>query len=168
METDVPAGKTNNDLCETIKQKQRIMAKVEFKKESPIQSLSGSVGKITFRTVNGQTFVHIRSAPRLPKNATWQQKKAFRKRKIVDACVERLQDEMEDMIEAIGMRKKIKNRVGYLYDQFATELTCASKIQKAVMAEYKRRFAGKHELHTTRIRETSEMPPTKKRKKEVI
>ena len=35
------------------------MAKVTFAKNQPIQSLSGSVGAITFRTVNGQTKYYL-------------------------------------------------------------------------------------------------------------
>ena len=46
------------------------MAQIQFKKDQPIQTLSGTVGNITFKTVNGRTFGRSRVTPALPKDAT--------------------------------------------------------------------------------------------------
>lgn len=116
------------------------MARVKFKEGQPIQSLSGTLGNSVFRTRNGQTFVHERTYPELPKDATRAQKAQYRRRLIIDECVRILQDEIEDVLEAIGMRKKICDRVGRLYDQYAREIKARTKLQRKIMGEYRVRY----------------------------
>ena len=116
------------------------MARVKFKEGQPIQSLSGTLGNSVFRTRNGQTFVHERSYPELPKNATRAQKAQYRRRVIIDECVRILQDEMEDVLEAIGMRKKISDRVGYMYDKYVREIKARTKLQCKIMGEYRAKY----------------------------
>ena len=58
------------------------MAKVHFKPNQPIQSLSGTLGSVTFRTVNGQTQAFQRPEPVLPKNPTRKQRAQFKQRTI--------------------------------------------------------------------------------------
>ncbi len=101
-----------------------------------IESISGTVGNVTFYTRNGQTFVTERSEPSLPKNATRKQRAQFKKRTLVNACVELVQEEMEDMLEAIEKRKKIRDRMCYLYEKLSPEIKARTKLQKAMITAY--------------------------------
>ena len=67
------------------------MAKVTFEKGQPIQALSGTVGRLTFRTQNGRSFVRVRPEPTLPKNPTREQIARFKKQTIINNCLTILQ-----------------------------------------------------------------------------
>ena len=116
------------------------MARVKFKEGQPIQSLSGTLGNSVFRTRNGQTFVHERSYPELPKDATRAQKARYRRRMMINECVSILQDEIEDIAEAISMRKKITERIGYLYDKYVNKRKARTKLQRKIMGEYRAKY----------------------------
>ena len=117
------------------------MAKITFKKGQPVQSLSGSVGRITYRTVNGRTYMHRRSEPVLPKNPTRQQRAQFKRQSIIDNCLAILQNQYEDIGEAIAMRSKIRDRLKYLYKKYVKQIKAPTKLQKAIMADYYARFS---------------------------
>ena len=119
------------------------MARVEFKENQPIQSLSGSIGNIEFRTINGKTFVLERQEPELPKDATRKQKAMFRRRKIINQCVSILQNEMEDIQAAIAMRSKLRDRIRYLYDKYSKEISAPTKLQIKIMGEYREKYVYK-------------------------
>ena len=87
------------------------MAKVRFNRESGISSLSGSIGRLTFRTINGNVYVHERKEPSLPKKATRAQKRLYKRQVIIENCLEILQNEIEDVQEAIRLRNTIKSRL---------------------------------------------------------
>lgn len=116
------------------------MAKVTFNPDQPIQSLSGSVGDITFRTVNGKTQLIRRADPVLPKNPTRQERALHKRRTIIDQCIAILQSQYEDMQVAIAMRPKIKERLTYLYGKFVKDIKAPTKLQKAIMSAYYARF----------------------------
>ena len=116
------------------------MAKVKFNPNQPIQSLSGSVGAITFRTVNGQTQLFRRPDPVLPKNHTRKQRALHKRRSIIDQCITILQSQIPDMQDAIAMRPKIKQRLTYLYQTFAPAIKAPTKLQRKIMTEYYARF----------------------------
>ncbi len=117
------------------------MAKVTFKEGQPIQSLSGTLGRMTFRTMYGHTSVFEKPEPTLPKNPTRKQKAQFKKRTIIDNCLTILQSEITDIQEAIRMRQKIRDRLIYLYKKFAPTIKAPTKLQKAIMTEYRQRFS---------------------------
>ena len=119
------------------------MARVTFKKDQPIQSLSGSIGNIEFRTINGKTFVHERCEPELPKDATRKEKAQFRRRMIVQQCVTILQNEMEDVQAAIAERTRIKDRIQRLYDKYVHEIPARTKLQRRIMGEYRVKYVYK-------------------------
>jgi hypothetical protein len=121
---------------------QRDMAKVTFEKGQPIQALSGTAGNLTFRTQNGRTFVCVRPEPTLPKNPTREQKARFKKRTIIDNCLKILQGEIADIQEAIRLRHTIRDRLVYLYDKFAPNIKATTKLQKAIMSEYRQKFSS--------------------------
>ena len=116
------------------------MAKITFNPESGIQSLSGSLGRLTFRTINGQTYVNERPMPVLPKKATREQRRKYHRQMIIDSCLEILQNGMEDIQEAMRIRPKIKDRLEYLYKKFSPTIKARTKLQKAIMSEYYARF----------------------------
>ena len=118
------------------------MAKVTFNPDSPIQALSGSLGDFTFRTVYGRTHVFQRPEPVLPKNPTRQQRELFRQRTIINRCLNILQAQYEDFQEAIAMRKKIKERLTYLYKKHAPDIKAPTKLQRAIMTDYYARFSA--------------------------
>ncbi len=117
------------------------MAKISFNPNQPIQSLSGTVGPVTFRTVNGRTFMSGRSKPVLPKNPTREQRAQYKRRSIIDQCVSILQSQYQDIRVAINLRRKIRDRIAYLYDSLAPTVKAPTKLQRAIMTEYHARFS---------------------------
>ena len=117
------------------------MAKVTFVEGQPLQSLSGTVGNITFRTINGRTFARELTAPTLPKNPTRQQRDRFKRQTLINDCIAILQSQYEDIQEAIAVRPKIKDRLNYLYKSFAPTIKTRTKLQKKIMTEYYARFS---------------------------
>ena len=117
------------------------MARISFKENQPIQSLSGTVGNITFRTMNGRTYAYGRTEPVLPKNPTRKQRARFKQQTIINYCLDILQSQIPDIQEAISMRPKIKERLRYLYKTFAPTIKARTKLQKAIMTEYYARFS---------------------------
>ena len=111
------------------------MAKVTFNPDSPIQALSGSLGDFTFRTVYGRTHVFRRPEPILPKNPTRQQREQFKQRTVINNCINILQAQYEDFQEAIAMRKKIKERLTYLYKKHAPDIKAPTKLQFRIFTE---------------------------------
>ena len=126
------------------------MANVIFKKDQPIQSLSGTIGALTFRTVNGRTFVSERAEPVLPNKPTRQQRAHFMQRIIVNQCVEILQSQIVDLQEAISMRTKIRDRIVRLYKKHAPTIKARTKLQRAIMTDYYEKFAKTSSVQSRR------------------
>ena len=101
-----------------------------------IESISGTIGDVTFFTRNGKTFMTKRSEPELPKKATRAQKAQYRKRTMVNTCVALVQVQMDDVFVAICQRKKIRDRMRYLYEKLSPEIRTRTKLQKAIMTAY--------------------------------
>ena len=121
-------------------QKEAIMARVEFKENSPIQSLSGTLGDLVFRTRNGKTSVFQRYEPELPEQASRAERRRFKREQIVRDCVSILQNEMRDMVAAIEQRTKIRNRILYLYKKYEKEIKAPTKLQRKMMSEYRAKW----------------------------
>ena len=117
------------------------MARVEFKTNSPIQSLSGTIGGMTFRTVNGKTSVYTLKEPELPEDASRADKRKWKRERMVRQCVMILQDEMDDLFAAIEMRKKMKDRIMYLYKKYEKEIKAPTKLQRKIMTEYRAKWS---------------------------
>ena len=130
------------------------MAHVTFNPNQPIQSLSGTVGDRTFRTFNGRTYLTRRQAPVLPKNPTRQQRAQFKRRSIINLCVNDIQRQYSDILDAIAMRTKIKDRVEYLYKKFSPTIKAPTKLQKAILSEYDCRFCQTSPSHSRDFPET--------------
>ena len=116
------------------------MAKVTFKPGQPIQSLSGTLGRMTFRTIYGHTSVFEKPEPTLPKNATRKQKAQFKKQTIIDNCLTILQSEITDIQKAINARKLIRDRIVNLYKKFAPTIKAPTKLQRKIMETYREKF----------------------------
>ena len=101
-----------------------------------VERISGTIGNVTFRTMNGKTFMHRKSEPVLPPHATRKQKAQYKKRVIVNECVMMVQGEMDDVLEAIEQRKKIYDRIRHLYDRLAPEIKAQTKLQRAIVSAY--------------------------------
>lgn len=114
------------------------MARVELK--PGIESISGTVGNLTFRTVYGKTFVHKKAEPVLPEKATRQERAKYKRDVIIDQCVGILQREISDMREAIQMRPKIRSRLMRLYKRYAPEIKARTKLQRKMMTEYRAKY----------------------------
>lgn len=117
------------------------MARITFNPNQPIQSLSGTLGDMTFRTVNGRTHVFRREEPVLPKNPTRKQRAQFKQRTIINNCISILQSQYEDIQEAMAMRPKIKDRLTYLYKKYVKDIKAPTKLQRAIMTEYYANFS---------------------------
>ncbi|MBR0194905.1 MAG: hypothetical protein IJQ32_01485 [Paludibacteraceae bacterium] len=124
------------------------MAKVTFNPNQPIQALSGSIGDITFRTMNGHTFMYRTEEPVLPKNATRKQRAQFRQRSIVNQCVMNLQEQIPDIEKALAMRTTIRNRILRLYKLLSPGVKAPTKLQAAIMSAYYRRFCETRPSHS--------------------
>ena len=118
------------------------MAKVTFNPDQPVQSLSGTLGALTFRTINGRTHVFQRAEPELPKHPTRQQRAQFKQRTIINQCITILQDQYEDIREAMTMRPTIKDRLTHLYKKHVTDIKSPTKLQRTIMSEYYARFSS--------------------------
>ena len=121
-----------------------------------VESLSGTIGKVTFKTMNGKTYAYAKSSPALPKDATRTQKARYRRRTMINECVSLLQDEMEDILEAIRMRKKMVDRIGYLYDKYVREIKAPTKLQCKIMGEYRAKYRFGSEESTGKGRKKSD------------
>lgn len=120
-----------------------------FKEGSEIQHLSGKIGNITFRTAGRKTFVFATEVPELPKDATRKQKSQYKKRIIIDECVAVIQRQMELEV-ALTMRQKLRDRMDYLYKSLVPNIKARTKLQKAMMAEYYKRFSIENDSKMTR------------------
>ena len=103
-----------------------------------IKSLSGTVGDMTFRTINGKTYMHERHKPGLPEHPTRKQRAQYTKQVIVGECVGLIQKQMNDITDAINRRKIIYNRVARLYDKLAPTIRTRTKLMRAILDEYAR------------------------------
>ncbi len=117
------------------------MAKVTFNPNQPIQALSGTLGDLTFRTVNGRTHVFQRPEPVLPKNPTRKQRAQFKQQTLINNCINILQSQYEDIREAMAMRPIIKDRLTYLYKKYVKDIKAPIKLQRAIMTEYYAHFS---------------------------
>ena len=118
------------------------MAHIEFKKDQPIQALSGTLGPFNFRTINGQTYVHALPVPVLPKNPTRQQREQFKQRTLINKCIYILQSQIPDIQEAIAMRSILKKRLTKLYKKYAQTIKTSTKLQRTIMSEYYAHFGA--------------------------
>ena len=116
------------------------MARVEFKSNSPVQSLSGTLGYLTYTTRYGRTFVHTAHQPTLPEHPTRAQKAKYKRDIMLNNCICILQDEMEDILLAIQLRPKMRERLKRLYNSYAPLIKAPTKLQKRIMTEYRARF----------------------------
>ena len=117
------------------------MARIKFREGQPIQSLSGTLGNMTFRTVNGRTQVFQRAEPILPKNPTRKQRAQFKRQTIINNCISILQSQYEDIQEAMAMRPTIKDRLTYLYKKYVKDIKAPTKLQRAIITEYYAHFS---------------------------
>ena len=114
------------------------MARVELM--PGIQSISGTIGNLTFRTRGGKTFVYSNLAPELPRRATRAQREQWLRRMVLDRCVRLIQSDYEDMYEAIRQRPLIRQRLVKLYAKYRVETSARTKLQKQIMQEYGQRY----------------------------
>jgi len=126
------------------------MARVTFKAGQPIQSLSGTIGNLTYRTINGKTFVRVRGEVTLASNASAEAKAAYRRKTIVDECVRIIQEEIGDMAAAIQARAGIRAAMKRYYEQFSTETGSRLKLQAKMLEAYRNR-RQKQDLGSTRV-----------------
>ena len=105
-----------------------------------IESISGTVGNLTFRTVNGKTFVHEKAEPELPEKPTREERAKYKRDVIIDQCVRILQREIEDLTKAVRMRPKIRSRLVSLYGRYAPAIKARTKLQRKIMAEYRAKY----------------------------
>ena len=96
------------------------MATFIFKKDQPIQSLSGTCGDLTFRTLpSGRTVGHIHELTSL-----------------IDECVGEIQVKMASVEEAIEQRKAIKLRVTRLYKALREGTDDDGELKKRILMAY--------------------------------
>ena len=110
-----------------------------FKNGQPIQSLSGTIGNLTYRTVNGKTFVRARPERTLPEHASREERARYRRETMIDQCTGIIQHEITDIQEAIRMRTKIRSRLVGLYKKYEKEIKAPTKLQARIMEEYRRK-----------------------------
>ena len=114
------------------------MARVELM--PGIQSISGTIGNLTFRTRGGKTFVYSNLAPELPRRATRAQREQWLRRMVLEQCIRQIQSDYADMYEAIRQRPLIRQRLVTLYAKYRVETSARTKLQKQIMQEYGQRY----------------------------
>lgn len=118
------------------------MAHVTFKKGQPIQSLSGTIGNLTFRTVNGKTFVREKPKYVLPKRPTERDKERYRRSWVLDYCVATIQELEPDTETAIRNRPKIYKRFASLYNKYRDSFPQSRLyIASLLINQYRERYA---------------------------
>lgn len=110
------------------------MARVELM--PGIESISGTVGNLTFRTVNGKTVVHKKAKPLLPEKPTNQEKAKYKRATVIGQCVAMVQNGIGDLREAIAQRDMIRHRISRLYDRYVQETQSTAKLIQRIMAGY--------------------------------
>ena len=105
-----------------------------------IQSISGTIGNLTFRTRGGKTFVYSNLAPELPRRATRAQREQWLRRMVLEQCIRQIQSDYADMYEAIRQRPLIRQRLVTLYAKYRVETSARTKLQKQIMQEYSQRY----------------------------
>ena len=111
------------------------MARVELM--PGIDSISGTVGKLTFRTVNGKTFVQAKRLPELPDKPNRKEKARYKRAVVIDNCVCLLQSEYPDLRDAILHHRRIYDRVAYLYDKYRKTIKAPTKLMRKIMEVYR-------------------------------
>ena len=106
------------------------MGKVIFREGQPVQELRGTYGKVTFRVVNGKTIANVKSG-RHNNNSD-----EFDKADIIDSCVAEIQEQMDDMREAIRDREAIKKRIERLYEKYARRSKDEVELMKNIRLAY--------------------------------
>ena len=114
------------------------MARIELM--PGIESISGTIGNLTFRTRGGKTFVHAKSEVYLPLRATRQEREKWLRATILDRCVSIVQEECGDMHEAIRQRPLIRQRLAALYGTCRAETSAMTKLQQKMLEAYHRRY----------------------------
>lgn len=114
------------------------MARVELM--PGIQSISGSVGNLTFKTRNGKTYVYEKTVPELPEHPSRKEKNRHKRAVLIDRYVAMLQREYADIYEAIRQRKKIYERVASLYDKHSPNIKAPTKLMQKIMDEYHAKY----------------------------
>ena len=106
-----------------------------------ISSISGKVGNLEFRTLkSGRTTVRVRrktdyQSSRLPTPKEIAQRRRFG---IVSAVVAQIQAEYPRIDEAALDRKKIWQKVSYLYAKFFESIQDDALLRKKLLEEYYR------------------------------
>ena len=114
------------------------MARIELM--PGIKSISGTIGNLTFRTRGGKTFVHAKAEAELPSRATRQQREKWLRTSVLDECVRIVQEDYEDMFEAIRQRPLIRQRLALLYAKYRAETSGRTKLQKKMLEAYHRHY----------------------------
>ena len=113
------------------------MARIEYNNEAGVEPLSGKYGKLVFRhQANGKNFVYRESPVVAAKNAKRVLRRASKKQIVVEQCVEILQLQLPLSQEAIDMRKKIKDRVVYLYKKYEPQIRGRIRLQARILKEF--------------------------------
>lgn len=116
------------------------MARVIFKPDQPIQGLNGTLYGITYRpAADGHTTAYIRPQKELPKNATADQRAAYRRHVVIDNCESEVQQLMTDQLEAMSKRRAIRMRIGRLYDKFNDDKLPEEEVIEKIMEAYKKK-----------------------------
>lgn len=116
------------------------MARVIFKPDQPIQGLNGTLCGITYRpAADGHTTAYIRPQKELPKNATADQRAAYRRHIVLDYCEREVQHLMADQLEAMDRRRAIRMRIGRLYDKFNDDKLPKEEVIGKIMDAYKQK-----------------------------
>ena len=114
------------------------MARIELM--PGIESISGTIGNLTFRTRGGKTFVHAKREAELPLRATRQEREKWLRTTVLDQCVRIVQENCGDMHEAIRKRTLIRQRLAVLYAKYRAETSARTKLQKKMLEAYHRHY----------------------------
>ena len=111
------------------------MARVTLDPGGVIESISGRVGNMVYRTYKSGLITVHRISPRAQK-ATTKKEKAMRLRsEMVNQIVGELQQGYSRIDKAAAMRKKLWQKVGYVYDKYSETVKNRKELEKIIRAE---------------------------------
>ena len=105
-----------------------------------IHSISGKVGNLEFRTLkSGRTTVRVRrqtdyQSTRIPSDKELAQRRRFG---IVSSVVAEIQSYYPRIDEAAHDRKRIWQKVAYIYAKFFESISDDAELRKKILEEYK-------------------------------
>jgi hypothetical protein len=111
------------------------MARVTLDPGGVIESISGRVGNMVYRTYKSGLITVHRISPRVHKAATKKEKATRQRFEMVNRIVSELQHDYSRIDKAAAMRKRLWQKVGYVYDKYSETVKNRKELEKIIRSQ---------------------------------